>query len=251
MTPASTLRSYPRAKFVQATPIDIAEYGSFFLEGDNSREELIAEWEKIIARLGLVINDREEVVAVQADQGSFVVRTARGNLYRSRSVVLAIGVRGNPRHLDLPGENPGRVFYHLIEPTEFQNRKILVVGGGNAGAEVVQAIAAPHLGNTVSYSFRSPVLTNVTRENAEQISALQQAKIVAVYPASTIAEITPQTVILQPVEGKTQIVIPSGAPAGPVEIQNDVIFAMIGAELPTAFLKSIGVKMISKGGWQA
>jgi len=43
LTPASTLRSYPRAKFVQATPIDIAEYGSFFLEGDNSREELIRE----------------------------------------------------------------------------------------------------------------------------------------------------------------------------------------------------------------
>ena len=35
MTPASTLRTYPRAKFVQATPIDILEYGSFFLEGDT------------------------------------------------------------------------------------------------------------------------------------------------------------------------------------------------------------------------
>jgi thioredoxin reductase len=250
MTPASTLRSYPRAKFVQATPIDIAEYGSFFLEGDNSREELIAEWEKIIARLGLVINDREEVVDVQTEQGNFVVRTARGNLYRSRCVVLAIGVRGNPRHLDLPGENPGRVFYHLIEPAEFQDRKILVVGGGNAGAEVVEALAAPHLGNIVSYSFRAPVLTNVTRENAERISALQQAKMVTVYPASAVAEITPQTVILEPVEGKTQIGIASGAPAGPVEIQNDVTFAMIGAELPTAFLKSIGVRMINKGGWQ-
>jgi hypothetical protein len=30
-------------------------------------------------------------------------------------------------------------------------------------------------------------------------------------------------------------------------IDNDIIFAMIGAELPTAFLKKIGVKLVSKG----
>ncbi|MGA2409947.1 MAG: hypothetical protein ABSG46_06095, partial [Candidatus Binataceae bacterium] len=30
MTPANTIRSYPRAKFVQPTPIYIAEYGSLF-----------------------------------------------------------------------------------------------------------------------------------------------------------------------------------------------------------------------------
>jgi Cytochrome c3 len=51
MTPASTIRSFPRAKFVQATPISLEEYGSFFLEGDNSKEDLIAEWGRIIERL--------------------------------------------------------------------------------------------------------------------------------------------------------------------------------------------------------
>jgi thioredoxin reductase len=251
MTPASTLRSYPRAKFVQATPIDIAEYGSFFLEGDNSREELIEEWEKIIAQLGLQINDREEVVDVQAGADYLSVRTARGNLYRSRCVVLAIGVRGNPRRLNLAGEDPSRVFYQLIEPAEFQHRNILVVGGGNAGAEVVQALAAPQLGNIVSYSFRSPVLANVTRENAEKISGLQQAKLLGIFPATALVEIRPHSVILEPMKAKDGSARPAAAPSGPVEILNDVIFAMIGAELPTGFLKSIGVKMISKGGWQA
>jgi hypothetical protein len=33
----------------------------------------------------------------------------------------------------------------------------------------------------------------------------------------------------------------------PIEIENDFIFAMIGAELPTAFLRAIGVRMVSKG----
>jgi thioredoxin reductase (NADPH) len=248
MTPASTLRSYPRAKFVQATPIDIAEYGSFFLEGDNSRENLIKEWEKIIATLGLAVNEREEVTAIEREDGHFIVRTARGHAFRARCVVLAIGVRGNPRRLGMPGEEAGRVFYNLIEPGEFQNKKILVVGGGNAGTEIVQALTVPGLRNTVSYSFRSHVLTNVTPENAEKIAALAQAGTITIYPSSTLKEIKPGAVVLEPVKSK------SGAPEGdiamlsePIEIENDVIFAMIGAELPTGFLKSIGVRMGSKG----
>ncbi len=247
LTPASTLRSYPRAKFVQATPIDIAEYGSFFLEGDNSREELIKEWEKIIAKLGLVINEREEVAAIVREQDYLVVTTVRGNVYRTRCVVLAIGVRGNPRRLNLPGEVSGRVFYNLIEPDEFRGRKILVVGGGNAGAEMVQALAAARLGNTVSYSFRSPVLTNVTRENADAIIALQQAKAITVYPATALSEIRPNSVVLEPVKPPARKPDGEAGVAWPVEIENDIIFAMIGAELPTAFLRAIGVKMVSKG----
>jgi thioredoxin reductase (NADPH) len=246
LTPASTLRSYPRAKFVQATPIDIEEYGSFFLEGDNSREELIKEWEKIIARLGLVINDREEVVDIVREQDNFVVKTARGNSYVTRCVVLAIGVRGNPRHLNLEGEVAGRVFYTLIEPGEFSGRKILVVGGGNAGAEVVQALAAPRLGNRVTYSFRSPVLANVTRENADSVVALQQSKTITIYPATALTQIRPRSVVLEPVKSGARGADGQAGIEQPTEIENDVIFAMIGAELPAAFLKTIGVRMVSK-----
>jgi len=247
LTPASTLRSYPRAKFVQATPIDIAEYGSFFLEGDNSREELIREWDRIITKLGLVINDREEVVSVAREQDYLVVKTARGNSYPSRCVVLAIGVRGNPRHLNLEGEVSGRVFYSLIEPDEFTNRKILVVGGGNAGAETVQALAVERLRNTVSYSFRSPVLTNVTPENADAIFSLQKAKTISLYPSTALSQIRSSTVSLQPVKSPRDQAEGQGTIIRPIELENDFIFAMIGAELPTAFLKSIGVKMVSKG----
>jgi thioredoxin reductase len=247
LTPASTLRSYPRAKFVQATPIEIAEYGSFFLEGDNSREELIREWEKIIAKLGLAINDREEVVGVGREQDCLVVKSAQGKSYRTQCVVLAIGVRGNPRHMNLEGEVPGRVFYSLIEPGEFTGRKILVVGGGNAGAETVQALADPSLGNTIGYSFRSAVLTNVTPENANAIIELQKGKSVTLYPATALAEIRAQSVVLEPIKSTARQVDGPTALMKRVEIENDFIFAMIGAELPTAFLRAMGVRLVSKG----
>lgn len=241
LTPAATLRSYPRAKFVQATPIEVEEYGSFFLEGDNSREALILEWDKIIGRMGLVINEREEVVEVRAEPEYFRLRTRRGNTYQARFLVLAIGVRGNPRRLDLPGEDePGRVQYNLIEPAEFTGRRILVVGGGNGGAEVAQALAEPKLGNTVSYSFRSPALSNVTPLNADRIAALRASGGIVVYPATTLARIEPGRVVLQPAGPN------AGGQAG-VEVENDVIFAMLGAELPVGFFRAIGIKLAPRG----
>ncbi len=138
----------------------------------------------------------------------------------------------------------------MIEPEEYKNKKILVVGGGNAGAEVTQALANPELGNTVSYSFRDPSLGTVTRENAEKVSALQQTGRVTIYPLSAVKEIKPGKVVLAPVKPN-----PGAAPPPPgiatiadsVELDNDVIFAMCGAELPTRFLKSIGIRMTKKG----
>lgn len=248
MTPASTLRAYPRAKFVQATPIDIAEYGSFFLEGDNSRERLIEEWERIIANLKLRIMDREEVVDIAASGERFLVRTERGNVYRARAVVLAIGVRGNPRHLGLPGEEPDRVFYNLIEANEFRERRILVLGGGNSGSEVVQALARPDLGNQVFYSYRSAVLTNISRENAEKVSELQRAGRVTVIPATALKQILPGKVVLEPIQSAAAPGAADRQPSAPIELENDVIFAMIGAELPTGFLRKIGVRLVRKGG---
>jgi len=184
---------------------------------------------------------------VVREQDYLVVKTARGNSFPARCVVLAIGVRGNPRHLNLEGEVSARVLYSLIEPDEFTGRKILVVGGGNAGSETTQALAAARLGNTVSYSFRSPVLTNVNRENADAITALQMAKAITLYPATALAEIRPNSAVLEPVKSAARQPAIQAATVRPVEIENDIIFAMIGAELPTAFLRSIGIKLVSKG----
>jgi thioredoxin reductase (NADPH) len=242
MTPASTIRTFPRMKFVQATPIGLEEYGSFFLEGDNSKDDLIAEWEKIIAHLELAINDREEVVDIRSERGRFSVITASHHIFKARSVILAIGSRGTPRHLELSGERPGRVFYHLIEPGEFTNKRILVVGGGNAGAEITQSLAAPELGNKVTYSIRGPALSGVTRQNAEKISALQMSNAIKLYPSTVLTEIRAGAIVLRPTNPKA-----GASTAADIVLENDVIFAMIGAEPPTRFLKSIGVQMTTKG----
>ncbi len=107
MTPASSIRDYPRDKFLQAAPIEIREYGgAFVMETDNTKESLIAEWEKAIGRTGLDIHERSEAVAIERAGDLFDVRTAAGEVFKSRFVVVAIGVHGSPNHLNVPGETP-------------------------------------------------------------------------------------------------------------------------------------------------
>jgi thioredoxin reductase (NADPH) len=251
-TAASTIRNYPRGKFVQSTPIDINEYGTFMMEGDNSKEGLVKKWEEMLATIQVAIEEREEVTDIKRAEDLFEISTAAGKNFKARFVILAIGVRGSPRKLNLPGEAPERVCYNLIEPEEYHDRHILVVGGGNAGAEVTQALANPELRNIVSYSYRDATLgPPVTPENAERISALQQQGLITAYPMSQVLEIKEGKVVLGPRAAQAGPTLTGGPGtvviSEPAELVNDVIFAMLGAELPTRLMKAFGIQMIRKG----
>ena len=291
-TAASTIRTYPRGKFVQATPIELDEYGSFYMQGDRTKEELVEKWEEMLRTMQLQINEREEVASITRTSEEFEIATQAGKRFKAHYVVLAIGVRGTPRKLGVEGETADRVFYNLIEPEEYKDKRILVVGGGNAGAEVTEALADPALRNTVSYSFRDAALgPPVTPENANKISDLQQRARITVYPWSQVKEIKPGKVVLapraessrkpQPADQSARVPARRGLFArlsglfsrrkagrsvaeqssasrqtpdpsvvkltDPIEIENDYVFAMLGAELPTAFMKSIGIRMTRKG----
>ena len=115
-TAASTIRNYPRGKFVQATPIDINEYGAFMMEGDNSKESLVKKWMEMIAATQIAIEERQEVTGIKRAGDAFEVSTSSAKAFKARFVILAIGVRGSPRKLNIPGEEQDRVFYNLIEP---------------------------------------------------------------------------------------------------------------------------------------
>jgi thioredoxin reductase len=293
-TAASTIRTYPRGKFVQATPIELQEFGSFYLEGDRTKEELVEKWEEMLRTMQLQINEREEVISINRAGESFEIATQPGKRFKARYVVLAIGTRGAPRKLRVESETADRVFYNLIDPEEFKDKRVLVVGGGNSGAEVTQLLADPALRNTVSYSFRDAVLSSrVSPENAAKISDLQQRAQITVYPLSHVTQLKPGKVVLAPMaesssqhvpettdqsaqqpprrglfawlttslrSRKTEVRTPQTPSAArqednpsvvrltdPIEIENDFVFAMQGADLPTAFMKSIGIRMTRKG----
>lgn len=234
-TAAATIRDYPRAKIIQAAPVDIPDYGSFFQEDDESKDALVRRWEDIITRTGVVMREREEVVNVEPHpDGGFAVSVRGEKQYQTNAVVLAIGMRGSPRRLRVDGETPDRVFYNLIDAAEYREQDVLVVGGGNAAVEAALALSQPELLNRVTLAHRGPVLKGITPQNSSDIDAAAAEDQLRIVPNATMKEIRPGQAVVE-------------TPEGDVEIPNEIIFALVGAELPLGFLRSIGVKLARKG----
>jgi thioredoxin reductase len=84
---------------------------------------------------------------IEPEGDGFVVRTDRQR-YRTRSVLLALGRRGTPRKLEVPGEESPKVVYRLIDPAQYDGQAVLVVGGGDSALEATLALA--ERGNTVT-----------------------------------------------------------------------------------------------------
>ena len=79
---------------------------------------------------------REPVRSIEAEQGIKVIRTKK-NEYRARAVIIACGA--THRHLGIPGEEElsgmGVSYCATCDAAFFQDRTVVVVGGGNVAVE--------------------------------------------------------------------------------------------------------------------
>jgi len=79
------------------------------------KEELLERWDAQLLEADLNARQGETVTSIRRGKGAFDVETASGSTYRGRRVLLAIGKRGNPRKLGVPGEDLEKVAYKLYE----------------------------------------------------------------------------------------------------------------------------------------
>lgn len=228
-----TVRYYPRKKIVMTAPLTVPGYGKLTFR-ELPKEELIGVWEDVMAKTGLEVRTEETVSAVQAAGGRFEVTSSNGD-YAAQRVVLAIGRRGVPRKLNIPGENLSKVVYSLAEPEVFQRDRILVVGGGDSAIEAAVALSEQE-GNRVTLSYRRDRFSRLKPQNLDRIEQAVAARRIDVLWSSNVLEITPDSVILRDQSEREQ------------EIANDVVAIFAGGELPTAFLKACGIAFDTKFG---
>src|SRR6185369_3032240 len=103
--------------------------------------------------------------------GGFTIETTKGR-YRAWTVVLALGRRGTPRKLGVPGEELPKVMYGLIDAEAYRNARILVVGGGDSAVEAALGLAH-QAGNRVVLSYRGAEFTRLKARNAQRLSAAE------------------------------------------------------------------------------
>jgi thioredoxin reductase len=221
-----TVLKYPRRKVVMTAPLHLPGYGKIHFH-DVIKEDLLREWEKIIQKTGIKIHTHQRVDKIVSHSGAFEV-VAGSEKYPAQNIVLALGRRGTPRKLGVPGEHLAKVIYQLDDPKEFAGRNCLVVGGGDSALECALMLAAA--GARVSLSYRQKAVTRAKPRNRQMIEeAIRQRRIRAFMP-SVVQEITAETVRLE-AEGAEKI------------IPNDDVIVMAGGILPFEFLKEIGVEM--------
>ena len=227
---SDTIRKYPRHKVLFAEPLSIPLYGDLWV-ADSSKETLLQVWETIVANTGLRVNTGERVEQVMRAGDHFRVATPERE-YRARHVVLAMGRRGSPRRLDVPGEDLAKVVYDIVEMEAFRGRRVLVVGGGDSAVESALGLANQP-GTEVALSYRGDAFARVKDRNRAKIEAAAAAGRVTVMLRSHVREIRLDRVALD-VDGESTI------------LPNDDVVVRIGGEAPHAFLERLGVRMVDK-----
>ena len=223
---------YPRHKIAMTAPVKLALVGKVKF-GEVQKEKLLEFWQGVVERTGLKVSFRECLQGIDPDGEGFVVRTDRGR-YRTRSVLLALGRRGTPRKLDVPGEESSKVVYRLIDPAQYDGLAVLVVGGGDSALEAALALAE-RPGTTVTLSYRSAAFSRVKAKNRLALEQAQRDGSLRVEMESTVTSIEPQQVHLK-------------ARNGALTLPNDAVIVCAGGLLPTPLLQSAGIAFDTKYG---
>ncbi len=221
-----TILQYPRRKLVMVQPVEIPCLGKL-PRLEYSKEELLEIWEKLYTEYELDIRNGVRVTAVSGQQGNFAVVTSEGN-FLARHVVLALGRRGTPRRLNVPGEDLSKVAYKLIDAEAYEGRRVMVVGGGDSAVEAAMGLAHQK-GCKVSISYRKPDFMRIKQRNADRIQPLIADGTIEFYGATTVSSIQEDKVV---VEGPNNATI----------VPNDDVFILAGGIPPFGFLRELGVK---------
>lgn len=224
-TIGGTILHYPRRKIVLTSPFELPIWGSVKFS-EVSKEELLALWEKILTQTQLNVRTNEKVLCVKTCEAGYEVSTPVAT-YTTRNVILALGRRGTPRKLGVPGEEQGKVMYRLIDAASYQGNDILVVGGGDSAIEAAVGLSLRGR-NRVTLSYRKDSFARIKDRNRKAIDDAVKRQLINIVWNSAVHEILPEAVLID-------------TPGGMLTFRNDIVFIFAGGEMPFAFLKEIGI----------
>lgn len=227
-----TVFKYPRGKIVMTQPVKLPIVGNMHFK-ETSKEELLAFWQGIETKTSIRVQYQELVAGIKPTSSGFELKTSRGS-YTTDKVLLAIGRRGTPRKLGVPGEDHPKVVYQLIDPDQYAGQKVLVVGGGDSALEAALAIADAD-GTEVSLSYRGDAFSRAKAKNRQRVDEYAAASRIQLYLSSNVTSISPRQVVLDQ-SGQSHA------------LENEAIIVNAGGILPTGFLKEIGISVDTKYG---
>jgi thioredoxin reductase len=200
-------------------------------EGEYEKEALLALLETALAKSRVPVSTGEGLVSVERDGEIFVTKTTKAE-HRSRFVALALGRRGTPRRLGVPGEDSDRVFYQLLDAATYTGQKILVVGGGDSAVEAAMGLASQP-GNQVTISYRKPEFFRLKPRNESRLKeAVAEGRLKLLLP-SEVTRFEP---------GAAVLACGDAAARAEKRLETDWTFVFAGGDPPFPLLQKIGVR---------
>ena len=227
--PGGTVAKYPRNKLVTTQPINLPLYGRL-KESTYEKEELISLWRDIVQSQELPFRGNTVFEGLEQDGDDFVVLTADGPV-QARFVCLAIGRRGVPNRLGVPGEELSKVAYDLLDARSHQGRRVLVVGGGDSALETALGLAEQP-GNQVTLAARGNSFHRARARNVERLEMARSGGRIEVLTRSQVQSIQGDAV---------ELAIDEGIEAARKLLPNDEVFVMAGGTPPVELLERSGV----------
>ena len=223
---------YPRGKLVMTAPATVPLIGKINFR-QTSKEALLEFWKEAERKTGVKINYKERVEDISRERGGFAVKTSRGQ-YRTRSVLLAIGRRGTPRKLNVPGEELPKVVYRLIDPEQYAGQCVLVVGGGDSALEAAASVAESGSGGVV-LSYRGDAFDRAKARNRDRVQAAAKSGALQLLLKSNVKHIEREQVAI---EHAGQM----------LSMRNDAVIVRAGGVLPSDFLRRVSISVETKYG---
>ena len=232
-TLGGTVYTFPRAKIVMTSPMDLPLYGKVKLY-ETSKPELLDLWNEVLLKNDIKIKEKQKVNRIIKTEKGFCVQCSNREEYTSQRILLAIGRRGTPRKLNVPGEDLPKVAYRLLEPELISGNKIMVVGGGDSAIESALLLAA---GNEVTLSYRKETFSRLKPKNRKQLEEAIEKKLLNVILNSNVSSIDEDHVYLKVADQQEELAL-----------ENQLVYIFAGGELPTEFLRNAGIEITTKFG---
>jgi thioredoxin reductase (NADPH) len=230
----NSLFHYPSHMTFFTTP-ELLEIGGIPFPSPNpkpTRNEALQYYRQVAVYYNLDVRQYQRVERVTGSDGAFAVHTVdrfgRPGAIHSRKLALSTGYYDLPNYLHIPGESLSKVHHYYFDPHPYSGTDVTVIGGKNSAA--IAALELWRVGARVTLVYRGPEMPPHLKYwiKPDIENRVKNGEITA-YFNSNVVEITPDTVVVETLEGRRTL-------------KNDFVFAMTGYHPDFDFLESLGVR---------
>lgn len=202
------------------------------VKGKEVGEALIRQAEKF----GAEIKCNSKVTKISIKNNDKLVETEGGEIYRAKAVIIATGSHSKSFVGGIEGEREFRkkgVDYQLSDPTEMENKTVIVVGGGATAVET--ALILKNIAKKVHIIHRRDDF----RADELLVEKLEKSNVNIIYNSQ-----------IKKIEGNnhvTKVTIYNNKSNKETEMKADQIIFCIGAIPASEMLKELPVEVDQKG----